>query len=440
MNRPACPGVLAHIFLGFLAVALSVHAPTTFAASDEDIAEAGDIVQILLPISGYVGAWIAGDKEGAFQLTKALGAAGITAQTIKFTGARLRPDGTDKNSFPSGHTTAAYSGAEFIRIRYGNGWGVPAHIAAAFVAYSRVRANKHFLDDVLAGASNGMMWNWYFTSPYSEVLDLQPMVLEDGYAVEFAYNFDGKVRTDADYSDQPRFRYNFEFGPVTQDKNLFTSPSASGTELDLATAEDEFDITSQVTFQYFSSPRHEWEAYLAPLELVEFDPAKLIPGPVDFAGTTFVPTPGSTFRSRYNFNEIRLVYRYALIDSEKWALKLGGGLQYADTYLGIRQFLGDSASENIIAEAEAESIAYNPILTGRLSYNFNYKWRLEYELDGVAGGEKYINTALILNYRAAPGWDLGVGARYSNWEIDNATVKNELEYGDVVFRVAHMFF
>ena len=426
---------------GVLCALLAIlNSPEARAESDDNLAEIGDWVQILLPAGGYLGAWITGDKQGAIQLTKVIAAASITAHTIKFAASRTRPDGTDKRSFPSGHTTAAYSGAEFIRIRYGNGWGIPAHLAAAFVAYSRIHENKHFADDVLAGASNGMMWNWYLTSPYSEVLQLQPVVLEDGYAVEFSYNFDGEVRTDADYSDAPRFKYNFEFGPVTQDKNLFTSPSATGTEIDLATAEKELDFTSQVSFQHFFAPRHEWEAYLAPLELIEFDPAKLVPAPIDFAGVTFVPTPTSTFLSRYNFNEIRLVYRYALVDSERWVLKIGGGIQYADTYLGIRQFEGEKIDENIIAEAEAESITYNPILSGRLDFNFNYKWALRYELDGVTGSQKYINTALFLNYRVAPGWDLGIGARYASWEIDDETVKNELEYGDVVFRVAHAFF
>ena len=373
-------------------------------------------------------------------MTKVISAASITAHTIKFSASRLRPDGTDSRSFPSGHTTAAYSGAEFIRVRYGNGWGIPAHIGAAFVGYSRIRANKHFADDVLAGASNGLMWNWYFSSPYSEVLQLQPVVLEDGYAVEFSYNFDGTIRTDSDYTDTPKFKYNFEFGPVTQDKNLFTSPTATGTELDLATAENELDFTSQVSFQHYFAPRHEWEAYLSPLELVEFDPAELVPGPILFAGEIFIPTPTSTFRTRYNFNELRLVYRYSLIDSERWALKIGGGIQYADTYLGLRQFEGDSASNNIIAEAEAESIDYNAILSARIEFDFNYKWSLIYELDGTSGSEKFINTALLLDYRVAPEWNLGLGVRYASWEIENETLKNELEYGDVVFRVAHYFF
>lgn len=134
----------------------------------ENLAEAGDIVQLLLPLGGYV----AGDKQGAYQLTKVLLGSGATAHVFKATAERLRPDGGDARSFPSGHTTAAYAGAEFIRVRYGNAWGIPAHIGAAFVGYTRILANKHFADDVLAGASNGMMWNWYLTSPYAEVLSL----------------------------------------------------------------------------------------------------------------------------------------------------------------------------------------------------------------------------------------------------------------------------
>jgi hypothetical protein len=404
------------------------------------LAELGDVVQILLPLSGYLGAWITGDKEGAFQLTKVIAASSLTAHTLKFSAERLRPDGTDSTSFPSGHTTAAYAGAEFIRVRYGNGWGVPAHIAAAFVGYSRIRANKHFADDVLAGATNGMMWNWYFTSPYAEVLDLRPVVLEDGYAVEFSYNFDKKVHFDADYESRPRFRYSVEIGPVTQDKNLFVSPVDTGTVIDLATAENELDFTSRVFFQHFFKPRHEWEAYLAPMELTEFDPGKLVPGPVDFAGKTFVPTPTSEFVTRYTLGELRGVYRYSLVDAEKWYVKVGGGLQYTNTVLDVTQFEGAPQNEDVIEQADASAKRFNVLVSGRIAYNFNHRWRLEYEIDGVVSGDDYLNTALLLNWRAGPGWEFAVGGRYNTWEVDDGTLKNELEWGDVIVKVAHNFF
>lgn len=94
-----------------ITIGLGLNSASAVAATDEDIAEAGDWVQLLLPISGYIGTWITKDKQGAAQLTKSLAAMGLTAQAIKFTSDRARPDGTDTRSFPSDHTTAAFGGA-----------------------------------------------------------------------------------------------------------------------------------------------------------------------------------------------------------------------------------------------------------------------------------------------------------------------------------------
>jgi hypothetical protein len=407
---------------------------------DKDIAEIGDWVQILLPVSGYVGAWITGDKEGAYQLTKVLGAAGISAQIFKAAAARGRPDAKDDRSFPSGHTTAAFAGSEFIRIRYGNGWGIPAHIAAAFVAYSRIRANKHFRDDVLAGASNGLLWNWFFTSPYDEALNIRPVVHEDGYSIEIAYDFDNKSRSRHAYSDKPRWDFTLEFGPVSQDKNLFASPPDTGFEIDLATAENEFDVTSRVTVQHFFRDRHEWEGYLAPMELIEFDPAQVLTGPADFGGVTFVPLPGTQFEGRYNLLEVRFVYRYELLRSEKWSVKVGGGLQYIDTFLGITQFMGLPSEDMIVQAAEAQSEDIAGVFSARVEFDFNDRWSARYEFDGAGGSDTYYNNGLSLNWKAAVGWELGLGARSIQRDFRNNKLRNELEVGDFVLRVTHGFF
>ena len=408
---------------------------------DKDLAEIGDWVQILLPVSGYVGTWITGDKEGAFQLTKALSGAGISAHTFKFLAERGRPDASDKRSFPSGHTTAAFAGSEFIRVRWGNAWGIPATLAAAFVGYSRIRVNKHFRDDVLAGASNGLMWNWYATSPVGQTLNVRPAKLDGGYGFEFSYAFDGEQPVmNEDYRSRPRFSYNLEWGPVTQDTNLFAAPNDTGTVLDLATAEDEFDFTSRVTFEHYFADRHEWAAYLAPMELIEFDPATVITEPVEFGGRTFLPNDEAQFESRYNFIELRAVYRYRLVESARWSVRVGGGLQYHESFLGITQFLGSPRDNNIIEAAEASLEQIKAIASTRVSYRFGPRWRLDVQADGYPGSDKYINAGVLLNWRAAPAWEFGFGARYIDREVTDGGVYNKLQAGDIVLSVTHGFF
>lgn len=69
----------------------------------------------------------------------------------------LRPSGANRNSFPSGHSSVAFTGAELVRIEYGWGWGAGAYALAASVAGLRIYNNRHWLSDVLLGAGVGIL-------------------------------------------------------------------------------------------------------------------------------------------------------------------------------------------------------------------------------------------------------------------------------------------
>jgi membrane-associated phospholipid phosphatase len=84
---------------------------------------------------------------------------------LKATIKERRPDGSDNDSFPSAHSSVAFTSAEYLRKRYGWEYGIPAYGLAAFVAYSRVEADKHYVRDVLAGAAIGMASSYIFTTP-----------------------------------------------------------------------------------------------------------------------------------------------------------------------------------------------------------------------------------------------------------------------------------
>lgn len=70
---------------------------------------------------------------------------------------RERPDGQDNKSFPSGHTSNAFAVASVLERHYGWKAGVPAYAAAVAVGYSRLVHDKHFLSDVVAGATLGLI-------------------------------------------------------------------------------------------------------------------------------------------------------------------------------------------------------------------------------------------------------------------------------------------
>src|SRR5262245_45607168 len=78
-------------------------------------------------------------------------------QAIKYTTRRERPDGSGKNSFPSGHAADTFAFATALERHLGWKGAVPAYIFSSYVAISRVPANRHWFSDAVFGAAVGII-------------------------------------------------------------------------------------------------------------------------------------------------------------------------------------------------------------------------------------------------------------------------------------------
>ena len=74
---------------------------------------------------------------------------------LKAIAGRQRPDASSNLSFPSGHTSNSFLWATVVSRHYGWKAGIPAFAAASYVGASRLASRKHFLTDVVAGATLG---------------------------------------------------------------------------------------------------------------------------------------------------------------------------------------------------------------------------------------------------------------------------------------------
>lgn len=79
---------------------------------------------------------------------------GILTVGIKTAVRRERPNGGTE-SFPSGHTSAAFTSATILQGNFGWKVGGPAYALAGFVGWTRVRDDQHWLTDVIIGGAVG---------------------------------------------------------------------------------------------------------------------------------------------------------------------------------------------------------------------------------------------------------------------------------------------
>ena len=148
----------------------------------------GDFLAIAIPATAYGTTLYLDDTEGQKDFYKAYGTTMATTLLLKYTVREKRPDTNTRDSFPSGHTSSAMSGATFIHKKYGFKYALPAYIGAIYTGYSRVHVNRHHTRDVIAGAFIGAVSSWYLTSEYKG-LTLAPQVSSEYQGVKLGFNF-----------------------------------------------------------------------------------------------------------------------------------------------------------------------------------------------------------------------------------------------------------
>ena len=97
------------------------------------------------------------DWEGLGQLIKTQLTVTAITGILKLLIDRPRPNKLNNHSFPSGHTSAAFTGASYIHHRYGFKRAIPVYCAASIIGLIRIQKEMHHPTDVLAGAGIAMV-------------------------------------------------------------------------------------------------------------------------------------------------------------------------------------------------------------------------------------------------------------------------------------------
>ena len=150
----------------------------------------GDVILFALPAATLGSSFLLGDGKGAWQFTKGLILTEAVTYGLKYGINKPRPDKSDDNAFPSGHTSTVFHSAGYVHRRYGFKYSIPAYALAGFTAASRIDSDKHDILDIIAGAAIGLGSNLLFTTEYQqEHMQLTFSSGDGSYLLGYTYKF-----------------------------------------------------------------------------------------------------------------------------------------------------------------------------------------------------------------------------------------------------------
>lgn len=162
-----------------------------FAARDPDLL-AGDVAQILAPSAGLALTYYFDDSDGRKEWMKSTAATIVATEALKYsfnsTYLGKRPNGGSRG-FPSGHSSAACSGAFFLADRYGWQYGAPGLVVAAITGYSRVDEGFHHWRDVIAGCALSYGISRYFVDAIPPKVTISPEIGSHSFGATVSYHF-----------------------------------------------------------------------------------------------------------------------------------------------------------------------------------------------------------------------------------------------------------
>ena len=169
-------------------IILTILLLTPYILAKSNTEKIGDFFALAIPLTTYGTTYYQDDEEGRTEFYKSYGTNLAMTMALKYTVKEKRPDNSDEDSFPSGHTSTTVNSAVFMHKRYGLSYALPLYAGAIYTGYSRIHSNRHHPKDVVAGALLGTVSAWYFTTPHNK-LNITPTVNKTYKGLNISYNF-----------------------------------------------------------------------------------------------------------------------------------------------------------------------------------------------------------------------------------------------------------
>ena len=377
-----------------------------YGEEDSSFRDYGDHAVKALTVGALGGSLIIGDYEGAWQFIEGTVVTQVVVEGLKKGYGRMRPSNTSAVSFPSGHSAGAFSAAAYVAHRYGSQWNIPMYTLAGMVSLSRMRANQHYLDDVMTGASIAVFDSLIFTTPYNQRSNfhVRPYFFDDSIGLQANYQFDKKVeyqpKAFGSGKDKYEFQYELMFGGATTKTNTFKSDTLDS--IDLTEFDQEREPATYAAFKLSLavSERNLFELTFTPFETR--DQKKLTE---DFKFQDVTYKSGETLVSAFQLYTLSLFWYYDIFYNTPWITQLGLGVFWQHQTLRFDNLKTNNKDQ--LSEQEEYNVF--PQLFARLGYKITDSLIFSVRASGVQTDDfEHMNYQARLTYDITSRWMVGM--------------------------------
>lgn len=204
-----------------------------------------------------------------------VGLMAAAVNSLKYSFRVMRPDGSTRNSFPSGHTATVFMTATMLHKEYGHRspwYSIGAYTVATVTGVTRQLNNRHWMSDVMVGAGIGILateFGYFLADLIFKDKGLhvgETQLVYDRFRRPSFLSFTVGVTTSpGSYLPSPGMRTSFKAGPTVGAQGAwFASPyvgvggrfAVTNLEMNVngVPQNDEFECCSVTAGPYFSYP------------------------------------------------------------------------------------------------------------------------------------------------------------------------------------------
>jgi hypothetical protein len=307
---------------------------------------------------------------------------------------------------------------------------VPAYVLASFTGLSRVKAERHYLDDVISGMSIALISGWTFVSPIEDRVVVNPILVDRGAGISFGLRSGGSTHSTAAQPDSldHRWSYTWEVGRAEVLQNAVQGPD----EIDFRfRGRNNPAVASSLEIARRVGSRHEVSTRLAPFEVRE---EEQFAGDVDLGGVLFDPT--EIVDTQYLGYDWRTRWRYRVSSSRWFRFKAGAGVDLLAVRgeITVTHDLDGPPGKN----ARADELQLVPIAHLHVGAAPCARSLLYAEVDGgVVSSQSLLDWSAGFRWRLGSRWDVSLVYRRVRWTVDGDRLENEFDLQFTGLRIGY---